>query len=113
MRKQFQSLSLLRVASEVMLLHKTHAKVKDIIDRQSWRCVQTMHQAAIEDGAPVGALAHYLSTFDALNRMRALLDGPALHPYEQFPLERKPSIHELCGKARRLPECGGEQPESP
>ena len=78
-----------------MLLHKTHTKVKDIIDRQWWRCVQTMHQAAIEDGAPDGALAHYLATFDALNRMRARLDRPPLHPLEQFPLERKPALAEL------------------
>jgi hypothetical protein len=92
------------VASEVMLLHKTHAKVKDIIDRQWWRCVQIMHQSAIEDGAPPGALAHYLATFDSLNRMRALLDRPALHPQEEFPLERKPALGELIGKKQKAPD---------
>ena|SRR5688572_2935268 len=46
----------------------------------------------------LGALAHYLATFDALNRMRALLDRPPLHPFEEFPLERKPSFDELAVK---------------
>jgi hypothetical protein len=96
------------VASEVMLLHMTHPKVKDIIDRQWWRCVQTMNQAAIEDGAPPGALAHYLATFGALNRMRGLLDRPPLHPLEEFPLERRPSLDELIAKKQRAPEQASE-----
>ena len=97
------------VASEVMLLHKTHAKVKDIIDRQWWRAVQTMHQSAIEDGAPAAALAHYAATFDALNRMRALLDR-APRPLEQFPLERKPSLDELFRTKRNSPPPASGKP---
>jgi hypothetical protein len=83
------------VASEVMLLNKTHEKLKDILDRQWWRHVQAMHQAAIEDDAPAGAVAHYFATFDALNRMRERFDRPPLHPFDQFPLERKPALDEL------------------
>jgi hypothetical protein len=86
------------VASEVMLLQSTHVKVKDVIDRQWWRCIQSMRQAAIEDGAPAGALAHYAATFDALNRMRGLLDRSPLHPMDEFPLERRPSLPDVLKK---------------
>jgi hypothetical protein len=83
-------------ACEVRQLHeKTHPQIKDIVDRQYWRDVQVMHQTAVNDGAPPDALAHYEATFDALNRMRAAIGRTPLHPMEEFPMERKPTISEL------------------
>jgi len=41
--------------------------------------------------------------------MRALLDRPALHPQEQFPLEQKPSLDELFGKKPKPPATGNDK----
>jgi hypothetical protein len=78
------------VAKEMMLLHKRNTRLKDIMDRELWRDIQTMHQAAILEEAPEGALAHHAATFDAINRMREQFGRPPLHPAEQFPLEPRP-----------------------
>jgi hypothetical protein len=98
------------VTSEVMLLNKNHPKVKDVVDRQWWRCVQTMHQRAIEDSAPPGALAHYAATFDALNRMRERLGRSAFHPLEEFPMQRKPPLRELFTQKPATTKTDTERP---
>jgi hypothetical protein len=54
-----------------------------------------------------------VETAPALNRMRELLDRPALHPFEEFPLDRKPSLGELFGEKRSAPAAESDKPSGP